>query len=684
MLFLTCLSLLGALIRVERARGADAGVCTTPDCVLTAARVLSFMDPSADPCTDFYRFACGGWIADNPIPSDRARTSTFDKLADDNNAVVAQILQLSGPEPYLQKPRALYRQCVDMDSRGDGRDLAALTRMSTSMKAGSLESRLATLVRLGSSGLFVTAVGIDDEHPERNAVFVAQGGLGLPAAEYYTSDEAQFNATRAAYARYCASAMAMLGEVDEVEAATLASSVLKVETQLARLFVPKAKLRDPSSLYNMRTIAALQADCPFLNWKGFFDDLFPGLNLSSVVVEQPTYLAALSSDFASFSPDDITRYLQWRAVSPWLPFGNEAMLGAVTEFKRALRGVEVMTPVPEQCQWIVSDVFAFSIGRSFIERTFSGESKNAAVDMVTRIKAAFESHLGEVEWLDNSARMLAKAKAEAMRRKIGYPDWILDNAKLQHHYRDFSVGALSFLENMVEAGEAAARRSLEKLGQNVDADEWYMSPQTVNAYYSPSGNEIVFPAGILQPPFYSHAQAQSLNFGGIGAVVGHELTHGFDDQGSKYDSAGRLAPWWDKQTSRAFQKEAQCLVDQYAAFQIDGTHVNGNYTLGENIADNGGIKQSLAAYRSWVAENGKEPSLPGLRMSSDQLFFLGFGQVWCGSSTPQNTQRQLSSDPHSPGVFRVLGTLGNSRAFTKAFQCSPESPMVAAEPCEVW
>jgi len=270
-----------------------------------------------------------------------------------------------------------------------------------------------------------------------------------------------------------------------------------------------------------------------------------------------------------------------------------------------------------------------------------------------------------------------------VRDKIGYPAWILDDGKLADYYAAIDI-TTNFFASAMSVTSAKTQQSLDELWRPVDPTRWFMSPQTVNAYYNPSRNEIVFPAGILQAPFYESGQPQSVNYGGIGVIIGHELTHGFDDQGSKYDKSGRLAGWWDQTTAEQFTAKADCLREQYGAFTVDGAHVNGRNTMGENIADNGGIKQAFAAYTKWVKKHGREPLLPGLGLSHEQLFFLGFSQAWCGHSTSQDAERGLRTDPHSPSRFRVIGTLANTPAFAQSFNCPSGSAMVAKQQCNVW
>ncbi|XP_011801225.1 PREDICTED: endothelin-converting enzyme 2 [Colobus angolensis palliatus] len=464
--------------------------------------------------------------------------------------------------------------------------------------------------------------------------------------------------------------------------------VLELEIQLANITVPQDQRRDEEKIYHKMSISELQALAPSMDWLEFLSFLLSPLELSDsepVVVYGMDYLQQVSELINRTEPSILNNYLIWNLVQKTTSSLDRRFESAQEKLLETLYGTKKScVPRWQTCISNTDDALGFALGSLFVKATFDRQSKEIAEGMISEIRTAFEEALGQLVWMDDKTRQAAKEKADAIYDMIGFPDFILEPKELDDVYDGYEVSEDSFFQNMLNLYNFSAKVMADQLRKPPSRDQWSMTPQTVNAYYLPTKNEIVFPAGILQAPFYARNHPKALNFGGIGVVMGHELTHAFDDQGREYDKEGNLRPWWQNESLAAFRNHTACMEEQYNQYQVNGERLNGRQTLGENIADNGGLKAAYNAYKAWLRKHGEEQQLPAVGLTNHQLFFVGFAQVWCSVRTPESSHEGLVTDPHSPARFRVLGTLSNSRDFLRHFGCPVGSPMNPGQLCEVW
>eukprot|EP00049_Salpingoeca_infusionum_P025178 m.18218 g.18218 ORF g.18218 m.18218 type:complete len:763 (+) comp7725_c0_seq1:35-2323(+) len=663
-----------------------SSICSTPGCVNTASRLLNTIDSSADPCEDFYQYACGTWMQNHDIPDDRSSLSVFGQLYDNNLNLLRRTLEHSATDPTTShyKSPTYYKACMNTTAKNVQAKphFKKLTDELRSM--ASLDQKLAYLASLGVSAFVSIGVGSDDKDPSRNALFMSQGGLGLPSRDYYL-DKEDDDPVLAAYRQYIREGFMWMGS-DTVTASGTSTAVFDIEKQLAEIFVPKDDMRDPEAIYNPYTTAKIQQEAPMVDWQAAFDQIFsskPPSTVTTFVLSTPSYIKNLRGIYDRFSSDAVANYLQWRLFSAYSSALDETVDLMKSDLRKALYGSGQQSPLSERCIESTDNALGFELGRLFVDQAFSPEAKQLADDMIVELRSAFNKRFKSVSWMDDATRSAATEKQEAINPKIGYPPFIMSDAELTSHYADLDISEIHF-ENILSSSKRDVSRNFLDLFKSPDRAAWDMTPSTVNAYYNPSFNEIVFPAGILQPPFFSTEQPNAINFGGMGVVIGHELSHGFDDQGRQYDKTGDLQPWWSESTVDAFKEHANCIVDQYSQYKVGDEHVNGKLTLGENIADNGGIHMAWNAYQSYRKVHGKEDPMPAISLTDEQLFFIGFAQVWCSKFTPEAAHQRILTDPHSPAMYRVLGTVSNSEEFAKAFQCSDTAKLNPQNKCRVW
>ncbi|MFN7941214.1 MAG: M13 family metallopeptidase [Thermoanaerobaculia bacterium] len=664
------------------AGGALAGATLSADAI--SQTVLSAMDPRADPCVDFYRYACGGWLDATKIPSDQARwTRSFSTITEHNREINRQLLEEAaknpGSDPERRKVGDFYAACMDedaVDQIGAAPLKAWFAAIDGVQDAASLFAVGARLHRAGAEVLFATAALPDFKDPNTTIAFLSQGGLGMPDRDYYVSDDPKKKELLGKYQEHVARMLALAGEGADAASAD-AGRIVAFETELAKVSRPRAEMRDRDKLYHKLDRAGLAALAPALPWKSFYDGIGYG-DVATVNVTVPEFFAGLEKLVGSTPPDVLRAYLRWQAVHSAADVLARPFVDADFEFYgKTLNGQAEIQPRWKRCVDLTSAALGEAIGRLYVDREFAGNSKQVALEMVRDIEGAFEDNLPNLAWMDETTRQRAIEKARKVTNKIGYPDAWRDYSQLTVTRGDLFADALA-------ANSFEFDRQMRKVGKPTDRAEWRMTPQTVNAYYNPLGNEIVFPAGILQPPFFHKDYPAAMNYGAIGAVIGHELTHGFDDQGRKSDGDGVLREWWEPAVAAKFEQQAACVRDQYSDYEVEpGVKVNGQLTLGENIADNGGLKQAYLAYKGWERRHGAPPpAVAGL--TNDQLLFVAFSQVWCTLATPEFQRRQVTIDPHSPGQFRAIGAPSNSAAFGEAFHCAAGTPMRRASQCTVW
>ncbi len=646
---------------------------------------VSTIDPNVSPCQDFYQYANGKWLAENPIPADKTSWGGFSEISERNTAVLHTILDslvAAPPAPkgsVTRKVTDFYKSGMDtarIEKEGAKPLAAEFARIDTVRDVPTLEAEIAHLHSLGIGTAWSFGVGADDKDSTQNIAQLGQGGLGLPDRDYYLLTDAKSQATRADYAAHVARMFVLLGD-DPVTAARESGVVISIETRLARASMTRVQRRDPNATYHKMTLAALDKTTPGVSWKPYFAAL--GIpNPGPLLVGQPVFFAEAGRMLQAVPQADWKTYLRWDIIHGTASYLSSDFVGESFEFYGTnLSGATAQRPRWKRILGATDGALGEGLGEIYVARAFSPEAKARALALVENVKAALRDRLAALEWIGPDTRTQALNKLDHMAVKIGYPD----------HWRDYSALQISspdYVTNALAANRFEFERDLHHLGQPVDRSEWGMTPPTVNAYYRPSFNEIVFPAGILQPPFFDPEADDASNYGAIGAVMGHEMTHGFDDQGRQFDAQGNLRDWWTESDRKNFQARADLIVKQFDAYvPIDDKHINGQLTQGENIADLGGLKLAYLAFEK--AEQGK-PRVLIDGFTPEQRFFLAYAQAWRANIRPESLRLRLATDPHSPNKYRVLGPISNLPEFAAAFPCPPgmADKAAAASRVSIW
>ncbi len=642
---------------------------------------LKSIDPSVNPCVDFYQFACGNWRKTNPIPPEYSRWGRFNELQNRNQEILRGILEDSAKHQDRstidQKIGAFYGACMDeaaIEEAGDKPILAGIAKIRALTNKQDLATEVAQLHGQGVDVFFRFGSRPDPDNSKMNIADADQGGLGLPDKSYYLGPKDE--ETRQTYVAHISRMLQLIGD-SQAEADRKAHAILTLETSLAKASLDRVDRRNPRLTHHPMSLPELKALAPDFNFAQYLQDRrSPSFQKLNVAV--PDFFKSLNTTLASASLDDLKSYMLWHYVSAYAPDLSKPFVDANFDFyTRYLTGAKELQPRWKRCVENTDRGLGEALGQKYVAKAFAGQSKEKTQELVGIIESEMEADIKSLTWMSGATKEQALAKLKGVTNKIGYPD----------KWRDYSsvhVSGDDFIADVRNAREFEIRRNLNKIGNPVDRSEFNMTPPTVNAYYSPRENNINFPAGILQPPFYKASRDMAVNLGGIGAVIGHELTHGFDDQGRQFDADGNLRDWWTKQDSEEFQKRADCLANQYSKFSaVEGVNLNGRLTLGENGADNAGIHLAYMALLGGL-ENGsvEKGKLDGY--TPEQRFFLGYAQIWCENQRPESLRNRARTDPHSPGEFRVIGVVQNSPDFAKAFGCTPGQPMVAANGCRVW
>ena len=644
------------------------------------------IDKTANPCDDFYQFACGGWMKATPIPDDESRwTRSFSVINEDNRKALRAILERDAAgdtkgDAYGQQLGDFWSACMDEPGieKRKGDDLKPeLKKIDAVRDVKTLSVELARLHQEGVTAAFEIDSEADEKDAAHQIAGLGQSGLGLPDRDYYFPDDQRKKDIRAAYEKHVAATFVLLGE-RAAQAAADAKTVLKIETDLAGASMTKTELRDPQKTYHHMTIAELKTLAPSLAWDGYLGALgFPGI--AAFNVAQPDFVKKVDAMSKSVPMAQWKVYLRWHLARSASPYLAKAFVDEWFSFRQTMTGQKTLQPRWKRCVAAVDGMMGEALAQPFVKAYLGEDGKQAATDMVAGIETSMKSTLDGLSWFDDATRTQAGSKLAKVLNKIGYP------AKWRN-YDSLTVSRASLFADVAAAVAFEQKRELTKVGQATDKDEWGMTPPTVNAYYDPTLNQMVFPAGILQAPFYASTQTPAMNFGAIGSVVGHELTHGFDDEGRQFDADGNLRDWWSAPVSAEFDKRASCVENQFNDYvAIDDIHVKGKLTLGENIADLGGAKLSFAAFqRAEKAHPTTPPSVGGF--TPQQEFFLGFAQDWCTNYRPEALRLQVATNPHSPSQFRVIGPLSNLPEFAQAFQCKAGDKMVRSgdKQCVVW
>ncbi|KAK6177608.1 hypothetical protein SNE40_015673 [Patella caerulea] len=680
--------------------------CLTAECITVASNLLSSMDKTVDPCEDFFQYACGGWIKSHPIPSGHSHWGTFEDLWQQNQLVMKNAVEK--PEESMhseaeRKAKKYYESCIDANKTIESLGAAPLKRVlsmiikNKSNSGWEIQDLLEEIHLLDINALFNVWVGEDDKNSSKNILHLDQGGLGLPERDYYLNKSISEDKVLKAYLKYMVDIQMLLSGSDEElrnETRENMIEVIKFENLLAQATVPASERRGIQKLYHKMTISQIQKEFPMLKWLSYFNRLMNTVNISvtnkePIVVYSPSYLKNLTQILKTALQDDngiktVKNYLIWHVIKSFAPLLSKKFREAKDQFSEAITGVSGNDELWRSCITDTNSVLGFALGAMFVRETFHGDSKIKAEKMIEMVKKAFKNNLPNLTWMDRETRLAAIEKADAVVDMIGFPQYILNATQLDKEYSKLLINRSEYFYNNVRNLKYQLAKNFEILRKPPKTKAWSMTPATINAYYTPAKNEIVFPAGILQAPYYDQKFPKSLNFGAMGVVMGHELTHGFDDQGREFDKDGNLRPWWNNDSVTKFNERANCVSEQYSAYKLNGENIRGKQTLGENIADNGGLKSAYNAYLSWVQSNGEEMPLPAVGLSHKQLFFLAFAQVWCSSSTKEADHLEIVSDPHSPANIRVVGTLSNSKVFADLYKCRSGSAMNPKKKCEVW
>jgi putative endopeptidase len=650
---------------------------------------LSAIDKTVDPCTDFYQYACGNWLKKNPVPADQVRWGRFNELAERNNYLLYMELKAAAdaPKAPLEKKYGDYfAACMNVDladKLGTEPIQPVMTTIASLKDKKQIAAMVAELQNRYALGVFyVLGVQQDQKDSSQQIVNASQGGLSLPDRSYYLTDDARSQKLRSEYVDHVTKMFVLFGDTPE-RAAEEAKSVMSIETALAKGSTDRVELRDPGKRYHIMTVAQLQALSPDYEWPAYLTGVKIG-EFKTLNVSTPDYFKAMNEQVDTASLDSIKSYLRWHALRTAAPALSKPFVDENFNFFSAtLQGQKEQTPRWKRCTRATDVALGEAVGQEWVKQYFPPDAKANMEKLVSALEQALGQDIKELPWMSDATKVEAKAKLDAFRKKIGYPDSWRD-------YSALTVKRDDFLGNVERSTNFERLRNYAKLGKPVDEREWGMTPPTVNAYYSPSQNDINFPAGILQPPFFDNSKDPAVNFGGIGTVIGHEMTHGFDDQGSKYDPKGNVRPWFTADDRAKFTERTDCEVKEYDGFKVaEGQNLNGKLTLGENTADNGGIRIAFQALEEVLAKQGAaaEPDyVYGKRdgYTAQQRFFITFGQLWCQNQTEQSARVLAKTDPHSSGEWRSKGTVQNFDEFGKAFGCKTGQPMMPVNSCRVW
>lgn len=640
---------------------------------------LANMDTTVTAREDFFRFVNGKWIDNNEIPADKTVWGSFNELREktdtDALALLEEAAENGDLDPATDQAKAVYLYKTIMDTvtrnkQGTEPIQPYLAKIDAIKNRADLQDYLTQMHMYGGGGFFGFGVRADAKNSNMNAAYLFPGGLGLPDRDYYVADDADSKEKRQKYVAHVKRMLQYIG-VSEQEAAVSAKKILAFETEMAQPRLDKVDRRDARKTYNPMTVAELQNTTPAINWKKFFDEI-GAQDVDTIIVRQPKYMESLQNILAAGNVDEWKEYLRWTLL-------NEAAGMLTTDIEKAnwefysqtLRGAKEQLPRNERALATINRTLGEALGKLYVEEHFPAEAKQKAEEMIRNVIIAFEKRIDNLSWMSDSTKVKAKEKLTTTTIKVGYPDEWKDYSTLEVNKPEDGG---SYFQNMLNAAKWNVEDDMSKLGQPVDKSEWFMAPQIVNAYYNPSYNEIVFPAAILQPPFYDYKADAAVNYGGIGAVIGHEISHGFDDSGSRFDAEGNLNNWWTDKDLEQFETLGGKLADQYSAIEVlDSVYINGKYTLGENIGDLGGVNAAYDGLQLHLQEHGNPGEIDGF--TPEQRFFLSWATVWRTKMREEALRNRIKTDPHSPGQYRAFVPLQNIDAFYEAFDITEGDPM---------
>jgi len=687
------LSLRSLLALSLAAASFAASAQTTPETPLTALPYTpsldtTAMDRSVDPCEDLYQYACGGWLKNNPIPADQSRWGVYAKMANENQRYLWGILDKlaqGGSERTANQARMgdYFAACMNEDAAnkaGLAPLQAQLARIDALGSKKHLPALLAALHLASNNGRFFFGFGSgqDFANSTQMIAFAVGGGISLPDRDYYVASDEKSQKLRAQYEAHVARTFELAGAAP-AEAPAAAKTVLATETALAKATLTRVEKRDPYKTFHKYDAKGLQALTPDFDWAAYRHALGLPAGLKVYNVTEPAFFKAMDKQLKAMSLADIKTYLRWQLISSNAPYlGSDLVQANFDFFGQTLNGVPQLKARWKRCVALVDQQLGEALGQEFVAQNFGPELKKATLTMTQEIEAEMGKSIESLSWMSEATKQRAQQKLHAIANKIGYPE----------RWRDYSTLKVSrdgFAANVEQGNVFEAKRQLAKIGKPIDRGEWGMTPQTVNAYYDPQMNDINFPAGILQAPLYDAKMDDAPNYGNTGGTIGHELTHGFDDEGRQFDAQGNLKDWWTKKDAKEFETRAACVVDQYAQYTVvDDIKINSKLTLGEDLADLGGLVLAYTAWKAHVANMTLDPAKDGL--TPEQRFFVGYAQWDCNDARPEYLRVKAKTDPHSPGRYRINGVVVNMPEFEKAFACKPGQKMVkkAEERCKVW
>ncbi len=646
---------------------------------------VTSMDRNIDPCADFYTYSCGGWQKKNPIPPDQTSWSVYGKLYQDNLNFLRGILEeaaaaKAGRDPVTQKIGDFYGACMNepaVNQRGVAAiqpELSAIAQLKATHDIAPLVANVT--LPFGRSLLFSPGSTQDPDNSEQEIADLDQGGLGLPDRDYYTKDDAKSKEIRERYVQHVQKVFELLGDKPDA-AKKNADDVMRMETTMAKASWTRVERRNPYNLKNKMKTADLQKLAPNFDWTAYYrDEKYPSFEI--VNVDAPKFYREVNLQLTSEPLDNWKTYLRFHVADAYSPFLSDAFSNENFEFYRKyLRGAKEQQPRWRRCVQYTDYNLGEALGQAYVRKVFSQQLKADTLDMVTRIEEAMRERIGQLDWMSPETKKEAVVKLGGIRNKIGYPDKWRD-------YSSVDIQPSDFAGNVDRAAAFEQHRQINKIGQPVDHGEWDISAATVDAYYNPQMNDINFPAGVLQPPLYDVKIDDAPNYGNTGGTIGHELTHGFDDEGSQYDAKGNLKDWWTKEDREKFDARTKCVDDQYSSYVVvDDVHLNGKLTLGENVADLGG---ELLAYMAWQDKTKDMHLQPTDGLTPEQRFFVGFAQWDCANERPDDIRMRATTDPHSPAKYRINGVVVNMPEFGKVFNCKAGQPMVkpSDQVCRVW
>ncbi|MEP6924332.1 MAG: M13 family metallopeptidase [Pyrinomonadaceae bacterium] len=669
-------------------RKIGAGFILGAFSVTTFAQSKAFdvtrMDPSALACNDFFQYANGTWVKNTEIPADRSRFGSFDILSENNRNILREVAETTAKNTGAAKGSDeqlvgdFYASCMNEASieRAGTKPLNPYLKEINRIKdARNMATVIAKMHTDSVPAIFGFGAGPDIKNSTTNIANAGQGGLSLPNREYYTKDDAKSQEIRTKFVQHMTNMFALLGE-DGAQAKIDADTVMRIQTRLALASKAPVELRNPEARYNKISFADAQKLTPNFDWNAYLRQR-GAPTFTEINIGQPDFFKEVNAMLADVPMNDWKTYLRWMVLNDAANVLPKKFADENFDFySRTLRGTKEQEPRWKRCTAMVDRTVGEALGQAYVKRAFTPEAKKRMDDLINNLFAAYRERLAQLDWMSPETRQKALEKLNTYQRKIGYPD------KLRG-YAGLKVDRKSYFDNTIRSAKFETNRNLQDLGKPVDKTRWGMTPPTVNAYYSPISNEIVFPAGILQPPFFNANADDAINYGAIGAVIGHEITHGFDDQGSKFDASGNFKSWWTESDRKQFEAKADCVSNQFSAYEVlPGLNMQGKLTLGENIADLGGLTMAYRAYQKSLEGKPRPANIDGF--TPEQRFFLGYAQVWAGKSRDEAVRQQVQTDPHAIGSFRVNGPLSNLPVFAEAFQCKTGDKMVRDDRCQIW